>query len=79
MAKQGGMALLEGTADVAVLEVDEVRALVAEGRERGYLSFGEISTALEEVELTKEQLAEFRAHLHEHGVEIVSGEERPRD
>ena len=77
MAKQGGMALLEGTADVAVLEVDEVRALVAEGRERGYLSFGEISTALEEVELTKEQLAEFRAHLHEHGVEIVSGEERP--
>ena len=40
-------------------------------------SFGEISTALEEVELTKEQLAEFRAHLHEHGVEIVSGEERP--
>ena len=77
MAKQGGMALLEGTADVAVLEVDEVRALVAEGRERGYLSFGEISTALEEVELTKEQLAEFRAHLHEQGVEIVSGEERP--
>ena len=77
MAKQGGMALLEGTADVAVLEVDEVRALVADGRERGYLSFGEISTALEEVELTKEQLAEFRAHLHEHGVEIVSGEERP--
>ena len=77
MAKQGGMALLEGTADVAVLEVDEVRALVAEGRDRGYLSFGEIATALEEVELTKEQLAEFRAHLHEHGVEIVSGEERP--
>jgi RNA polymerase primary sigma factor len=77
VAKQGGMALLEGTADVAVLEVDEVRALVAEGRERGYLSFAEIATALEEVELTKEQLAEFRAHLHEHGVEIVSGEERP--
>jgi RNA polymerase primary sigma factor len=77
LAKQGGMALLEGTAEVAVLEVDEVRTLVAEGRERGFLSFGEISTALEEVDLTKEQLAEFRAHLLEQGVEIVSGEERP--
>jgi RNA polymerase primary sigma factor len=77
LAKQGGLALLEVTADVAVLEVDEVRTLVAEGRERGYLSFGEIATALEEVELTKEQLTEFRAHLHEHGVEIVSGEDRP--
>jgi RNA polymerase primary sigma factor len=74
---QGGTALLEATADVPFLEAEEVRALVAQGRERGYLSIGEISTALEEVELTKEQLTEFRVHLHENGVEIVSGEERP--
>ncbi|MDQ5833062.1 MAG: RNA polymerase sigma factor region1.1 domain-containing protein, partial [Actinomycetota bacterium] len=67
----------EVTADLPVLDVEEVRALAAVGRERGYLSFNEISTALEEVELTKEQLTDFRAHLQEHGVEIVSGEERP--
>ena len=77
MAKQGATALLEVTAGVPLLEIDEVRALAAEGRERGYLSISEISTALEEVELTKEQLTEFRLHLQEHGVEIVSGEERP--
>ena len=77
MAKHGGMALPEVTADLPVLDVEEVRALAAVGRERGYLSFNEISTALEEVELTKEQLTDFRAHLQEHGVEIVSGEERP--
>jgi len=77
LAKQGATALLEVTAGVPLLEIDEVRALAAEGRERGYLSISEISTALEEVELTKEQLTEFRLHLQEHGVEIVSGEERP--
>jgi RNA polymerase primary sigma factor len=77
LAKQGATALLEVRADVGFLEVEEVHALVAAGRERGYLSIGEISAALEEVEVTKEQLSEFRLHLHEHGVEIVSGEERP--
>ena len=75
--KDNGVALLEATAELPFLEVDEVRALVVVGRERGYLSFEEISSAIEEVELTKEQIAEFRAHLHEHGVEVVSGDERP--
>jgi RNA polymerase primary sigma factor len=69
--------LLEVTAETPFLEIDEVRALAVAGRERGYLTFDEISTALEEVELTKEQTAEFRAHLQDHGVEIVSADERP--
>jgi RNA polymerase primary sigma factor len=77
LAKQAGIALLEATAETPLLDVEEVRALVTKGRERGYLHFHEISTALEEVELTKEQLAEFRAHLQEHGVEVVSADERP--
>jgi RNA polymerase primary sigma factor len=77
LAKQGATALLEVTAEAPFLEVEEVRGLLAAGRERGYLTFDEISTALEEVELTKEQMAEFRLHLHEHGVEILSEVERP--
>jgi RNA polymerase primary sigma factor len=77
LAKQGGIALLEVTAETPFLEIDEVRTLAVAGRERGYLTFEEISTALEEVELTKEQTAEFRAHLQDHGVEIVSADERP--
>jgi RNA polymerase primary sigma factor len=77
LAKQGGIVLLEVTAETPLPEVDEVRALAVAGRERGYLTFDEISTALEEVELTKEQIGDFRAHLQEHGVEIVSAEARP--
>jgi RNA polymerase primary sigma factor len=77
LAKQGGIVLLEVTSETLFLEIDEVRTLAVVGRERGYLTFEEIATALEEVELTKEQTAEFRAHLQDHGVEIVSAEERP--
>jgi RNA polymerase primary sigma factor len=69
--------LLEVTTETPFLEAEEVRALVAEGRERGFLTFDEISVTLEEVELTKEQLVEFHAHLQENGVDIVAGEERP--
>jgi RNA polymerase primary sigma factor len=75
--KHAGGVLLASVTEVPLLEVDEVRLLVAEGRERGFLTFDEISNAFEEVELTKEQVAEFHAHLQEHGVEIVAGEDRP--
>ena len=75
--KHEGVGLLEATAEPPFLDVEEVRTLVAEGRERGFLTFEEISTTFEEVELTKEQIVEFHAHLQESGVEITQGEERP--
>ena len=59
------------------LEVEEVRGLVAEGKERGYLTFEEITATFEEVELTKEQILELHAHLQENGVEIVANDDRP--
>ena len=68
--------LIEVTAEAPFLEVDEVRALAAEGRERGFLTVEEIATTLEEVELTKEQIVELHAHLQESGVEILAGDER---
>ena len=74
--KHVGVGLLEATAEPPFLDVEEVRTLVAEGRERGFLTFEEISTTFEEVELTKEQIVEFHAHLQESGVEITQGEER---
>jgi RNA polymerase primary sigma factor len=75
--KHDGVALLTDASEVPLLEIEEVRALVIEGRERGYLTFEEISTAFEEVDLAKEQIAEFHAHLQESGVEIVANEARP--
>ena len=75
--KHHGAVLLADASETPLLDIEEVRGLVTEGRERGYLTFEEISTTFEEVELTKEQVTEFHAHLQENGVEIVANEGRP--
>jgi RNA polymerase primary sigma factor len=75
--KHSGAVLLADASETLLLDIEEVRGLVTEGRERGYLTFEEISTTFEEVELTKEQMTEFHAHLQENGVEIVANEGRP--
>jgi len=50
----------------------ELQTLVALGRERGYLTFEQIAVTLEEVEVTKEQVAGLHAHLVENGVEVIA-------
>ena len=52
--------------------VEELRGLVALGRERGYLTFEQIAATLEEVEVTKEQVSALHTHLVEHGVEVIA-------
>ena len=42
-------------------ESEELRGLIAAGTERGYLTFEEIASTLEEVEVTKEQVSELHA------------------
>src|SRR5438552_2579178 len=75
-AKDDG-ALLAEQADAPFSDVEELRRLIAEGKERGYLSFEEIAACLEEVEITKEQVGELHSHLLDHGVDIVSQDGRP--
>ncbi len=53
-------------------EPEELRGLIALGRERGYLTFEQITTTLAEVEVTKEQISALHAHLIEHGVEVIA-------
>jgi RNA polymerase primary sigma factor len=55
-----------------ILEIEELRGLVALGRERGYLTFEQIAATLEEVEITKEQVSGLHAHLVEHGVDVIA-------
>ncbi len=74
---EAAVALLEEPADARFMDVEELRGLAGEGRERGYLTFEEIAACLEEVEVTKEQISEFRAHLVDTGVDIVSQDGRP--
>jgi len=68
--------LLEEPAEASFMDVEELRGLAVEGRERGFLTFEEIAACLEEVEVTKEQISDFRAHLVEAGVDIVSTDGR---
>ena len=73
--KEEGVALLTTEAPEApFLEIEELRALAAEGRERGYLTFEEIAACLEEVEVTKEQVRALHSHLVDGGVEIVASD-----
>jgi RNA polymerase primary sigma factor len=74
---EAAVGLLEEPAEAAFMDIEELRGLATEGRERGFLTFEEIASCLEEVEVTKEQIAEFRAHLVEAGVDIVAQDGRP--
>ena len=75
--KEDGGALLVERREAPFVEVDELRALALEGRERGYLTFEEIAACLEEVEVTKEQVQSLHANLVENGVDVVSQDGRP--
>ena len=63
------------TVDIALPEVEELHKLVAEGQEKGFLTYDEIVTGLDDVDLTKEQVEDFYTYLIEHGVELVEGEQ----
>ena len=76
MTDKHAVGLLEDTGESRFLEVEELRNLVAEGRERGYLTLEEIASTLEEVDVTKEQISDFKAHLLEAGIDIVSSNGR---
>src|SRR5918912_888735 len=62
--------------EAPIHELDELRPLIAEAHERGFLTFEEIATALEEVEVTKEQLQELHGYLTEQGIDVVGADGR---
>ena len=51
---------------------EELAKLIAQGQERGFLTFEQIAVTLEEIEVTKEQVAQLHAHLVENGVDVVA-------
>ncbi len=53
---------------------EELRSLIAQGQEQGYLTFEQIAATLEEAELTKEDIRLLHAHLIEHGVDVVAAD-----
>jgi RNA polymerase primary sigma factor len=63
--------------EVSITEIDELRPLIAEGQERGFLTFEQIASALEEIEVTKEQVSELHAFLEDQGIDVVGEDGKP--
>jgi RNA polymerase primary sigma factor len=63
--------------EAPVSELEELRPLIAEGHDRGCLTFEQIAACLEEAEVTKEQIQELHAYLDDHGIEVVESDGRP--
>jgi len=61
--------------EIALPDVEELHKLVEQGQEKGFLTYDEIVPALEDVELTKEQIEDFFAYLVDHSVELLEGEQ----
>jgi RNA polymerase primary sigma factor len=53
---------------------EQLGGLIAAGAERGYLTFEEIASTLEVVEVTKEQLAELHSYLVEQGIDVIAAD-----
>ncbi|HVW17301.1 MAG TPA: RNA polymerase sigma factor RpoD [Solirubrobacteraceae bacterium] len=62
--------------EVSILEMEELRHLIAEGQEKGVLTFEQIAACLDEIEVTKEQVQELHAHLVEQGIDVVGSDGR---
>ena len=58
----------------AELAIDEVRVLVEEGREQGYLAGDHIADALQDVELTPDQIDGVYNLFADLGIDILEGE-----
>jgi RNA polymerase primary sigma factor len=60
----------------SIAELEELRPLIAEGQEKGVLTFEQIATALEETEVTKEQVAQLHVYLEDQGIDVVMADGR---
>jgi RNA polymerase primary sigma factor len=63
--------------EAPIHELDELRPLIASGHDRGFITIEEITTCLEEIEVTKEQISELHAHLVDQGIDIVGADGKP--
>ena len=63
------------TVDISLPDVEELQKLVQDGQEKGFLTYDEIVAALDDIELTKEQIEDFYTYLIDHSIELMEGEQ----
>jgi RNA polymerase primary sigma factor len=52
-------------------ELDELKELLADGQERGFLTQEEIAARLEDVDVSEDQVRDLHSQLTDHGVDVV--------
>ncbi len=57
--------------DTIVIEMEELKGMIAGGQERGFLTTEAIAAALEDAELSGDQTRDLYIQLEEHGIEII--------
>ncbi len=65
---------LEGllsTTEIAVVELEELRGIIGEGHERGFVAADALATVVEEAELSGEQTQDLFSYLEEHGIAVT--------
>jgi RNA polymerase primary sigma factor len=67
------------TADTAVVELEELQGVIAEGQERGLIAAEALAAAMEEADLSTQQTQDLLSYLEEHGVELVGSLESARE
>jgi RNA polymerase primary sigma factor len=60
----------EAPRDTAVVEIEEIQALIAEGQEHGVLAWAALGSAVEELELTYDQVQQLLGAIEEQGIEL---------
>jgi RNA polymerase primary sigma factor len=58
-------------AEPAVVEMEELQGVIAEGQEKGFLSTEALAVVLEEMELSPLQAQDLYSYLEEHGIELL--------
>jgi RNA polymerase primary sigma factor len=61
------------------IEVEGLRALMQRGKQQGALTYQEVMNALEEVELSADQIDEVYTHLQSQGIDLVADNAKPAD
>ncbi len=54
-----------------IQELEEVKTLVTKGQQLGVLTFGDVATAVSEVELDESDVEDLYGHLEKAGIELV--------
>ena len=65
---------ITGVTETPLPDVEEMRRLVADGLEKGYVTQDEIVAALEEAEVGPEQVEDLYTHLTERGIAILDAD-----